>query len=738
MIGVDISHYHILENLGQGGMGEVFLADDTNLPRKVALKFIRGKLENDPAARDRFLREAQSAAAIDHPFICKVYEVGEFEKKIFIAMEYLQGQSLYEKLMYGALPLKEALHIGIEIAEALEEIHQKGLVHRDLKPSNIILVGHNHVKVMDFGLARPYITREVLDSAATTWTPHSEIAGTLAYIAPEQLCGETLDKRSDIFSFGLMLYEMISGVHPFRNEDSNKTLSLILHADPPPLARYASEIPEVLEHTLRKMMAKELRMRYQSVHEVWTNLVQLHEHLDQPMAASPRQPTIAVLPFIDISPGKDQAYFCEGLAEELINALAKLGNISVAARTSAFRFRNTNLDIREIGRQLNVQIILEGSIRKSGDNLRINVALTNVDDGYELWAQRFDRKLDDVFAIQEEISRAVVEKLKVSLFPPSPASGRAYALYLKGRFFWNKRTEMGILKSIECFQQAIDEDADYPLAHTGLAAAYVTLGIYGVQAPSEAMPKAKTAAEKALALNPKLALARASLGCVRSMYEWNWVEADRDFRNAIEINPKNENVHHWYASNYLVPLGRFAEARSETEIAIQIDTLNLVVQTSLGSHYYFEREYDKAIEEYLRTLEIDRNFGVAYYFLSLAYTQKGMIPEALSALEHVASLNGHSPETKTALGVAYAACGKNAEARALLEEIQVLAEKRYVSPVLLAQISVSLHENEAAFGYLEQAYQCRATDLAWIKVRPVFDPIGSDARFSRLCEKIGL
>jgi len=736
MIGTTITHYRILEELEHGGMGEVFLAEDTKLHRKVALKFILPKKQQDPETRNRFIKEAGAAAAIDHPFICKVYEISEFEGKIFIAMEYIEGQTLHRRLALGPIPLKDALRIGTEIAEALEEIHRKGIVHRDLNPSNIMLTRHDHVKVMDFGLALPYLSAEEVDQDATTLTPYTGIAGTLAYIAPEQLCAETLDNRTDIFSFGIVLYEMITGVHPFR-EKGRETAGLILYANPPPLARYTSGIPEILEHTLRKMLAKDLNKRYQSVHEVLSNLNNLMEREDLNVEIGPDHPTIAVLPFVDMSPEKNQVYLCEGLAEELINALVKLENLSVAARTSAFRFRESNVDIREIGRQLNVKTILEGSVRKSGDELRIGVELINVEDGYELWAQRFDRKLDDVFAIQDEISRAVVDKLSVSLFPTPPTSGQVYALYLKGRFCWNQRTEEGLLKSIEHFKKAIDQDKDYALAYASLSASYITLSIYGVKAPSKIMPEALSSAEKALALNPRLAMPYATLGCVRSMYNWDWKASHDAFRTAVDLDAKNEVVHQWYATNYLIPLGIFEEARSELQIARKIDPLNLAISTSCGLQYYFERQYDRSIEEYTKTLEMDPNFAPAHLFLGQAYLEKGMFREAIASLEQAASLNESSPETKASLGHAYARAGKEAKACELIEQLTKFSAKRYISPVLIAQIHIGFGDIEEAFNQLEKAFQMRSTDLAWIRIRPYFDSLKSDHRFSDLCQKIG-
>jgi serine/threonine protein kinase len=423
MIGKTISHYKVLKKLGQGGMGEVFLAQDKKLGRKVALKFLPEQLQQDPAIQKRFVREAKSAAAIDHPYICKIYETQEIEGQTFIAMEYVEGQTLSAKLARGRLPLKEALSIAIEMAEAFEEIHDNRFVHRDLKPSNIMLAKQGHIKVMDFGLARRSLTKEDLTSSSdetstetsTELTPHSSIAGTVAYMSPEQIHQQEVDRQADIFSFGIVLYEMITGVHPFQKSNVYETVSSILHDHPPPLARYRDSIPELLQHTLSKMLVKEPDQRYQSVHEVRTNLSQLLESLGGKIATLPSRPAVAVLPFADMSPQKDQDYFCDGLAEELISALAKLEGLRVTARTSAFRFRGEGLGIPEIGRQLNVGTILEGSLRKAGDRLRIGIKLINVENGYPLWSERYERKLDDVFQIQDEISEAVVGELKIAL-----------------------------------------------------------------------------------------------------------------------------------------------------------------------------------------------------------------------------------------------------------------------------------------------------------------------------------
>ena len=571
MIGETVSLYQVLKMLGRGGMGRVFLAQDRSLDRKVALKFLLEDMESHVTVRQRFLKEARFAAAIDHPYVCKIYQVGEHEGKAFVAMEFVEGLTLREKLQQGLLAWSDTFRIAIQAAEALEEIHGRRLVHRDLKPSNIMLTKQGHVKIMDFGLAMEVLQSDALGSESETpqdLTSPGSMIGTVSYMSPEQARKQELDGRSDIFSFGIILYEMITGVHPFQKGTQFETASSILEEVPPPLTRYHSAIPELLQHTLSKMLAKEPERRYQSVHELRTNLSQLAR--TGPLEAdTPSRTAVAVLPFVDMSPDGDQDYFCEGMAEELIGRLGRLEGLRVAARTSAFRFKAAELDIREIGRELNVGTVLEGSLRKSKDKLRIGVRLIDVAEGYPLWSERYDRDLGDVLEIQDEIARAVVEKLKVNFSLEDRTSARptsknikAYERYLKGRYCWNNRTEASLKLSLEHFKKAIEQDPDYALAYAGMAASYATLSIYGAESPKELMPKAKSAAEKALRLDGRLALALTSLGCVRSMYEWDWEAGDQDFKQALEIEPRNEHAHHWYAAHCLMPLGRLEEACS--------------------------------------------------------------------------------------------------------------------------------------------------------------------------------
>ncbi len=455
------------------------------------------------------------------------------------------------------------------------------------------------------------------------------------------------------------------------------------------------------------------------------------------------EPSIAVLPFADMSPESDLEYLCEGLAEELINSLTKLEGLRVAARTSAFRFRDKGLDIRELGKQLGVKAVLEGSIRKSQDRLRISAQLVKVEDGYDLWSERYDRKMDDVFEVQDDIARAIVDKLKVTLLgvedvapaPKPTTDAQAYELYLKGRYYWNMRTEDGLNQSVEQFKLALARDSDFALAFAGLAESYTTLGIYGALPPDEVMPLAREAAEHALDIDPGLAEAHNSLGCVQAMYAWDW-EAETHFKRAIEINPNYANAHNWYASNYLTPMGRLQEAHRESELALRLDPHSLVMTMSVGVQLYFDRRYDEAVTQYLKVIEMDPNFGIVHYFLGLAHVQKQRYEDGIAELEQAESLTSRSPEVLAALAHAHAMVGEENKALQLTDELIDRSRERYVSPVLLGQVYAGLGDYDAAFDSLEKAYSLRSCDLIWLKARPVFDVLRSDRRFGELCARI--
>ncbi len=748
MVGTTISHYKILEKIGAGGMGEVFLAQDTSLDRKVALKFLSDFLREDPTARKRFLREAKSAAALDHPFICHIHEVGEEDGKDFIAMEYVRGHTLKDKLAKGPLPLNDAIEKAVEIAEALEEAHKQGIVHRDLKPSNIMVTPQGHVKVMDFGLAKRLVPAEGVGSQAETLTGSltktDTTMGTLAYMSPEQLRGEEVDTRSDVFSFGVVLYEMMAGVHPFLKPQRMETASAILRDEPSPLGHYVPDLPEVLEHTVKKMLAKHHQHRYESAREVRVDL-------EQPVGAqteveTPNQPSIAVLPFVNMSPDPDNEYFSDGLTEELINALTQVDGLQVAARTSAFHFKGRTEDIREIGKHLNVNTILAGSIRKSGQLLRITAQLVNADDGYHLWSERYDREIEDIFEVQDEIARTVVDKLRVRLLidPKKPLvkvhtdKPEAYEAYLKGRFFWNKRTPNGLKDALELFQKAVELDPGYALAYSGIADVYNLLGFLWVLPPNEAHPMAKSAAKRALEMDNTLAEAHTSLALVSAAFDWNWPDAEREFQRAIALSPDYASARHFYAAYYLSPMGRHEEALAEMRRAYELDPFAPVLSADTAFVLLMAHRYDQTIEQCLKTLERFPDFPVTYYYLVYAYVQKGLYDEAIDASRKAVSLGGSAAMYLAGLGHALAAAGKRDEAFQVLDELIERTSSGPVPPYQMALIYTSLGEKEQAFEWLEKAVQEHTWQLPWLRVEPGFGPLRSDPRFQDLLRRVNL
>jgi len=749
LIGSTFFHYRILKKIGQGGRGEVFLAEDTILDRKVALKFLSSSTERRPDVRARFLLEAKCAASIDHPFICKVYETGEAEGQGFIALEFVEGQTLGDKLSAGPLPLEEALTIAIQIAEGVAAAHERGLIHRDLKPNNIMISRSGHVKVMDFGLAKQLTTQppesDDITSAAGLQTVEGALIGTPAYMSPEQIRGERADARSDVFGMGLVYFYAFSGLHPFIKKTAQATMGAISYEEAPVLSSLAPQIPAQLSEIVTRMLLKDAANRYPSAREVRDDLIRFRNSFATSAKAS-RQPTIAILPFVDLSPARDQEYFCDGLAEELITALNKIEGLRVASRTSSFRFRGSNVDMRDVQERLKVEMVLEGSVRKAGDKVRIVVKLVALETGYPLWSERYDRQFDDIFEIQDEIAQSIAEKLKLSVpsvnasksIGNSPENIRAYESYLKGRYYWNKRTEENLKRSIDFFQRALVEDPYYTPALAGLAESYVTLGLYGALPPSEVMPAARESAEKALSRSYEMPAALNALAATHAVYDWDWSSAERNFKRAINANPNYAAAHQWYAINCLVPCGRFVEARAAIQKASELEPLSLAVLATSGLVLYCQREYDNAIAEYMKALELDPSFGVAHYFLGQAYLEKNLIDKGIAELEQSVLLTNRSPECVAMLGYAYAVAGNRPRAAELVGELKMRSIDRYVSPVQLAWIHLGLGDHDQAFAQLEEAYHRRAADLIWLRVRPVFDPIRSDPRFESLCKRLGL
>jgi eukaryotic-like serine/threonine-protein kinase len=729
-----ISHYRVVEKIGRGGWGEVFLAQDVILGRRVALKFL-ATAEN---AHRQILAEARSAASLDHPYICKVFETGEYEGKPFIVMEFLEGQTLSQLLKSGPVPLSQALNIATEICEALAEAHSKGMIHCDLKPSNIMITRSGHVKLMDFGLARSDPSAEAPgDDATRTMMPSGQVMGTPSYMAPEQARGQRLDARTDIFAFGIVLFEMVSGTNPFRGATRADTTAAILHQAPPEIAA-----PAGLKEILRRALAKDPAERYDSAGALALDLAAFRQRGDPGRGAVPR--AIAILPFQDLSPQRDQGYFCDGLAEELILALSRIEGLRVAARGAAFHYRDAKIGLKEIGRALHAAAILEGSVRKAGERVRIVVHLVDVESGYPIWSERYDRTLDDIFEIQEDISRAIAEKLRVTLAPGSdklvltgPENIQAYEFYLKGRYFWNKRTEECLKLSIEQFERALGEDPDYAPAYAGIADAWVTLSLYGAVRPMEALPMARSAADRALSLKPELPQALTSRAAIRAIFDWDWRAAAREFETAIGLDPRYAQARQWFAMNCLAPRGLFARAREELKAALELEPVSPAIAASLGALDFFAGDQDAALQRLRAVLALDDGFYLAHYFLGQVYSEKQMHDAAIEELERAVEASGSS-ESVAALGYARALAGRRAEALASLQELSAKAAAAYVSPVLMAKVQVGLDDFDGAIANLEQAYQLRSTDLIWLGVRPVFRKIRSHDRVVEILTGVGL
>ncbi len=543
---------------------------------------------------------------------------------------------------------------------------------------------------------------------------------------------------------------MLVGEPPFTGATAQALIAR--HAlDPIPQVRTVRPtVPESLEYLIGKAMAKVPADRFATAGEFRRALAACA--VDKAPAASslPHAPSagksIAVLPFVNLSPDPENEYFSDGLSEELTGALCKVPGLRVVARTSAFAFKGKDADVRTIGRQLNVRVVLSGSVRKAATRLRIAAQLVSVADGYHLWSEQYDRELDDVFAIQDEITGAIVNVLKLTLLSDEgggvarQASDdvEAYELYLKGRHFWNKRTEQGVDKAIEYFRQALAHDAGYAPALAGLADCYTILGIYGARAPQQVMPLAKDAAARALSIDPSLAEAHTALGCVRATFDFDWPGAEQEFRRAIEIKPSYPTAHHWYALNCLAPQGRFDEALGQMQRAREFDPLSPVITTSVGVAHYFAREYRRAIDAYYQAIEIDAHFVMAYFFLGLAHAALGAMDDAIARLEHAQRLVGDSAEVAAALGYVYAVAGRAGEAAALLGELEARRQRAYVSPALISQVYVGLGDRERALEALQEAARQRAADLIWLRVRPVFDPLREDPRYAALVARIGL
>lgn len=719
-------------------MGVVYKAQDLRLDRWVALKFLPPHLGADEEQKKRFFQEAKAASALDHLNICTIHEIDQTaEGQIFICMAYYEGEPLNKKIERGPLKLEEAVSIALQIAQGLAKAHRQGIVHRDIKAGNVVITADGIAKIVDFGLAK---------LAGKGGSVPSKTVGTPNYISPEQLRGETVDHRADLWSLGVVLYEMLTGRKPFTGDYEQAILYAILNENPPLVRTLRNEVPLSLEGVVGKCLEKKPERRYQRAEDLIADL----QRVTAAAAPSPRvaQKSIAVLPFDNISPDPENEYFSDGLTEEIITHLSQIRSLLVISRTSIMRFKGAKKPIREIAAELGVQYVLEGSVRKHGSDLRITAQLIDAPRDAHLWAEKYGGKLEDVFAIQEKVAGQIVDALKLTLSPQEQKNlekrqtenTEAYQLYLKGRFWWNKRTEEGMKHGIDFFNQAIEKDPNYALAYAGLADAYILLQVYCYLSPREAVPKARKAAEKALQLDPLLAEAHASLAHIKSLYDWDWQGTENGFKRAIELNPGYPQAHLWYAISFFLMRGKVEEALVEMKRAQELDPLSLIINNDVGLMHFVAGRYGQAVEEYRRTLEIDPTFFVAHQCLGLTYLEMGKFEEAVHELKQALVLSKQSAVVLAALGQVYAAAGWARETDEVLTKLQDLSKSRYVSPYSIALIYARMKDTERALDWLYRAYEEGVLFImhAPIKMDPAFRVLHSDSRFNELLRKVGL
>jgi len=827
MIGELLGRYRTISLLGKGGMGEVYLAEDTTLGRRVALKLLPAPFISDQMRLRRFEQEARAASALNHPNIITIHEIGQVNKEDgathYMVTEYVEGETLRQRIEREPLTLNHALDIVIQVASALAAAQAAGIAHRDIKPENLMVRPDGLVKVLDFGLAKLTERGSTFNSNAPTAaqvdTDRGTILGTARYMSPEQARGHEVDARSDIFSLGVVLYEVTTGHLPFEGSTPMDVLAAILNQEPPPLVRYSPAVPAELQRIVSKALRKDREERYQVVKDLLLDLKTLKQELEidaklgQAIPAAidregtrgqvvvrtgwseasetedavrttssaeylvrkikrhkrgallaivtlvmtlavayffigrtPPIDSIAVLPFVNAGADPESEYLSDGIAESLINSLSQLPSLRVVPRSTVFRYKGQNVDPQEVGRKLGVRVVLTGRVLQRGERLNIQLALIDVTDVAQLWGEQYNRRHADIFSVQEEISREITEKLRLKLTGEErkyltkryTENTEAYQLYLKGRYYWNRRTPESLNKGIEYFQQAIEKDPTYALAYTGLADSYSLLGSsIGGLSPKETFPKAKAAALNALERDDTLAEAHAARALVSLRYDWDWPAAESEIKRAIDLNPNYATTYQWY-SDYLVIMGRPDEAVDAVKRAQELDPLSIIINSLMGMRVYHQRRYDQAIEQSLEALELDPNFAQTHYFLGLNYEQQTRYEEAVASLKRATTLSPGNLSYLSALGHAYAVWGHRGEAMKVLDQLQELSQHRYVSPHEMAILYAGLDEDEHAFAWLDKAYADRSWRLVFLKLEPRFNNLHADPRFAELVTRVGL
>ena len=805
----------------------MYLAEDPRLGRKVALKLLSAEFTRDVDRVRRFQQEARAASALNHPNIITIFEIGQVDSSHFIATEFIDGDTLRQR-MCETLQIREALEVAIQITTAISAAHSAGIIHRDIKPENIMVRPDGFIKVLDFGLAK--LTEKSAEWEAASSDPEAAtralvstnpgiVMGTVSYMSPEQARGIKADERTDIFSLGVVLYELVAGRKPFDGSSISDVIALILSKDPPLLARYTHEVPAELERIAAKALAKDREERYQTAKDLLIDLKRLRQRMevqaelersghswdsggmltssgakaaavttisDAPFptvdsgairktssaeyliseikqhrrglgvmlaaivivagavayfAVSGAKPkpidSVAVLPFMNSNGGQNADSLSDNVTERIINSLSRLPGLRVMSYSSVFRYKGQTVDPKTVGRELGVRAVLTGRVVQRGDGLTISVELVDASDNSHIWGQPYNRKFADALLVQEEISKDISDKLRLELSGEERKKLEAYQLYLKGRYYWSKRTAEGLTQGVDYFEKAIANDPSYAPAYAGLADCYNMLVIYSRFSPNEGFPKARDAAVRALEIDDSLAEAHTSLAFVKFRFEWQWAEADREFNRAIELNPNYASAHQWY-SNYLAAMGRVREALAEAKRTQELDPLSLITNTHQGFIFYFAKQYDAAIERCKKAIELDPNFFAAHRYVGLAYAQKGMYDDAIAEFQKAVSLSGGSGLMKAELANVYGVAGKRAEAEQILEELKQSARQRSGSGYLFALIYAGLGDTDKAFESLEQAYEERAEFLVYLNVDPRMQGLRSDPRFADLIRRMGL